>query len=702
MAEVNLLNTEITYLKGVGPKRAEIYANEFGINTFEDLLNYFPFRYIDKSLYNFVSDIQSLDSYYQIKGKIAEVEKSGKGKQSRISAIFVDEKGQRIKLKWFQGVSWIEDKIIVNKEYIIYGKPTFFGNQFTFNHPEVNPIETTDLLPKGLFPIYHSGEKATDFGLNSKGIAKNIFTLIERIYSSIPENLSSEIINKYKLLSRQDAYRQIHFPETINLKEKAIARFKFEEFFFIQLSVIKIKLNRKSKIHGHNFVKIGPIFNDFYTKNLPFELTTAQKRVIKEIRRDMGSNFQMNRLLQGDVGSGKTLVAILSMLIAIDNSYQTALMAPTEILAKQHYKTITNLLDGLPVNIAILTGSSNTAERKEIHNNLRNGKLNIIIGTHALIEDTVVFHNLGLVIIDEQHRFGVAQRARLWQKNKIPPDILVMTATPIPRTMAMTLYGDLDYSVIDELPKGRKSIQTFHFNETKRLKVFAFMKKIISQGQQVYVVFPLIEESESLDLKNLMEGYEAISRDFPLPEYKISIVHGRMDPSAKEIEMQRFAKGITNILVSTTVIEVGVDVPNASLMVIENANRFGLSQLHQLRGRVGRGAEQSYCILMSEGNLTQIAKHRLKTMVETNDGFKIANMDLKLRGPGELEGTKQSGLLNLRIADIATDERILKAARITAENLLSEDPQLNQESNYPIKKYLLDQKQSQFDWSKIS
>lgn len=704
MPEVNLLETDIMYLKGVGPKRAELLRKEFNINTFKDLLNYFPFRYIDKSKFQFINEIDNLDNFYQIKGKIEHVELSGKGKGKKMSAIFKDDNGSPIYLRWFQGIQWIEDKVYVGLQCVIFGKITKFGPSLNMVHPEINPLNNSnqESQTSGLFPVYHSGEKATALGLNSKGISKLVLLLFERIEGVIPENLSNQIIEKYRLLSHSDAIKQIHFPDNEGMKEKALARLKFEELFFIQLSVIKIRLNRQSKNWGHQFNHVGELFNTFFFNHLPFELTTAQKKVIKEIRFDMGNSYQMNRLLQGDVGSGKTVVALLSMLIAADNHYQSAMMAPTEILAIQHFKTISHLLRKMNVNIALLTGSTTQQKRKEIHSKLKSGETQIIIGTHALIEDTVVFKNLGFVVIDEQHRFGVAQRAKLWTKNRIPPDILVMTATPIPRTMAMTLYGDLDYSVIDELPIGRKPILTYHFTESKRLIVFDFMKKIIKQGHQVYIVYPLIDESETLDLKNLIEGYEAISRDFPLPEYRLGIVHGRMDPKDKEVEMKHFSKGITNILVSTTVVEVGVDVPNATLMVIENANRFGLSQLHQLRGRVGRGAEQSYCILMSEGKLSNDAKVRLKTMVETNDGFKIANIDLKLRGPGDMEGTRQSGIIDLKLADITTDEKILKAARYMAESILQHDPELSAKENLPIRNHLQGQKQNGFDWSKIS
>ncbi|MBN2745363.1 MAG: ATP-dependent DNA helicase RecG [Bacteroidales bacterium] len=702
MSDVHLLQTEITYLKGVGPQRGKVLNEEFGIYTFQDLLDFYPFRYVDKSQINAIKEIKDADSYYQIQGIIVDKSSIGKGKTKKLSAILEDQNGDQVVLRWFQGINWIEDKIVIGSKYIIFGKPILFGNKFSFNHPEFNLLTNENLNQTGLFPVYHSSEKATANGLNSKGIAKLTETLLERISSVIPENLTQSIIAKYNLFNRKDSYRFIHFPPNEAYQQKAAARFKFEEFFFTQLSIIKIRLNRKNKSVGHQFSKVGTLFNSFYHNHLPFELTNAQKKVIKEIRFDMGQTYQMNRLLQGDVGSGKTLVALMAMLIAADNGFQSALMAPTEILANQHFNTISNLLKLLPVNIALLTGSTSTSDRKIIHENLQNGELHIIIGTHALIEDTVKFSNLGFVVIDEQHRFGVAQRAKLWSKNTIPPDILVMTATPIPRTMAMTLYGDLDYSVINEMPIGRIPVKTYHFTEAKRLKVFDFIKKTIALGQQVYIVYPLIEESETLDLKNLIEGYEAISRSFPLPDYRLSIVHGKMDPSAKEYEMKLFSEGKTHILVSTTVIEVGVDVPNATLMVIENANRFGLSQLHQLRGRVGRGKEQSYCFLMSEGKLSKEAKTRLETMVRTNNGFEIANMDLKLRGPGELGGTKQSGLLNLKLADIAVDENILRAARNSAETILSNDPNLLLQENLPIRQHLVQNQKSSFDWSKIS
>jgi len=699
--EVDLLKSNIKFLKGVGPKRAALLSSELNINTFEDLLNYFPFRYVDRSKFHNISDISSDTIYYQLKGRITNMEVSGKGRAQHLNALLNDDTGT-ISLVWFQGIKWIKEKLEKNTEFFVYGKPNIYKGSYTLTHPEIDIPEEKSVTGPVLFPVYHTGEKLSSAGLNSRGISKLTTNLLQRIYDVIPENLSKEINDRYSFIPRKEAYKYIHFPPTTELLERARIRLKFEELFFIQLSVVKIKIGRHNKNGGHVFPKVGDLFNEFYSKHLPFELTNAQKRVIKEIRADMKRPYQMNRLLQGDVGSGKTLVALLAMLIAADNNYQSAIMAPTEILATQHFNTITGFLKEMDIKIALLTGSTPARKRKIIYESLENGSLKIIIGTHALIENKVKFKNLGFVVIDEQHKFGVAQRAKLWAKNKIPPDVLVMTATPIPRTMAMTLYGDLDYSVIDELPSGRKPVLTYHFDESKRLRVFNFMKKIIKAGGQVYVVYPLIEESETLDLKNLMEGYEAISREFPLPEYRLSIVHGKMDPKDKEIEMKRFAAGKTHILVSTTVIEVGVDVPNANLMVIENANRFGLSQLHQLRGRVGRGARESYCILMSEGKLSEDAKIRLSTMVSTNDGFKIADIDLKLRGPGELQGTKQSGIVELKIADIVNDGKILQAARKTAETILETDPELENDENEILKKFLISQKKNSFDWSKIS
>lgn len=694
------LHTEITYLKGVGPRRAEFLASELNIKTFADLYFFLPFRYIDRSVFHKIIDIKNETDNYQFVGKITISKINTQGKGQRLNAVFSDESGS-IQLVWFKGIKWIADKISPQKKYIVYGKVSNYQGSFSITHPEFEEYspENSQL---GLQAVYHSSEKLGKVGLNSKGIEKIIRNLISQGPFNLKENLNPSLLEKYHLISRDQAWQWIHLPPNLEKLRKAQVRLKFEELFFQQLSIAKIKAVRQDSSPGHSFKRVGENFNSFYNNYLPFELTKAQKKVVKEIRIDMRKPVQMNRLLQGDVGSGKTIVALLCMLIAIDNGYQVSLMAPTEILAQQHYKSISNYLKNLNINVKLLTGSVATSQRKVIHEELENGNLNILIGTHAIIEDKVQFKNLGLVIIDEQHRFGVAQRAKLWKKNTIPPDVLVMTATPIPRTMAMTLYGDLDYSVIDELPKGRKPIQTRHYTESNRLQVFSFMKKLIAMNQQVYVVYPLIEESESMDIKNLMEGYEAITRSFPLPQYRVGVVHGRMKPEAKEIEMQRFSKGKTQILVSTTVIEVGVDVPNASLMVIENANRFGLSQLHQLRGRVGRGASQSYCFLMSEGKLSADAKKRLATMVESSDGFKIAEVDLQLRGPGDMHGTRQSGILDLKIADIIEDEKILAAARKEAFEIIDNDPLLKNTKNIPIRNFLVSNKQSSFDWSKIS
>jgi len=589
------------------------------------------------------------------------------------------------------------------EEYVVFGKPTQFKNKFNIPHPEIElVIEHQADLGEKLQPFYPSTEKLKTRGLDSKGISKIMKTLLLQVQGHIPETLSDELLHKLKLPSREESMRNIHFPKSQTLLDRARARLKFEELFFIQLNLLKLKLLRIEKIRGFKFSIVVDYFNQFYSKNLPFELTNAQKRVIKEIRTDVGTEKQMNRLLQGDVGSGKTLVALMTMLIALDNGYQACLMAPTEILAKQHFATISKIIEGLGINIQLLTGSTKTVTRKKLHEELKEGSLQILIGTHALIEDTVIFKNLGFVVIDEQHRFGVAQRARLWKKNTLPPHVLVMTATPIPRTLAMTLYGDLEVSVIDELPPGRKPVKTAHFYDKDRLKVFGFLKKQIGLGSQIYIVYPLINESEKLDLKHLMDGYESITRAFPLPQFAISMVHGQMKVQDKDYEMQRFVKGETNILIATTVIEVGVDVPNASVMVIENAERFGLSQLHQLRGRVGRGADQSYCLLMTKDELTNDGRKRIKTMVQTTDGFEIAEADLRLRGPGDLQGTQQSGVLELKIADIIKDEKILKTARSLAAATLNEDPQLQLEKNIPILNELKVLRRDKPNWSLIS
>ena len=678
---INNLNTSISYLKGVGPGRADLLKSELGIQTFGDLVNFFPNRYIDRSQFMKINQLQQNTSEIQVLGKITELRTVQQAKGSRLVATFCDETGT-MELVWFRGVKWIKEAIKLNTPYVIFGKTNYFKGQFSMPHPEMELLaDYHKSLRTAMQPVYPSTEKLVNKNVTNRVISKMMQSLFEEVNGNFKETLSLSVIEKLKLISKNEALLNIHFPRTQELLTKAQNRLKFEEFFFIQLQLLRKKLIRKSKFKGYPFVKVGDYFNHFYKNNLPFELTNAQKRVLKEIRKDMGSNAQMNRLLQGDVGSGKTIVALLTILIALDNGFQAAFMAPTEILATQHYNALTNLLEGMNVNIKLLTGSTKTKERKVLHEQLQSGELHILIGTHALIEDKVKFHNLGIAIIDEQHRFGVEQRSKMWKKNELPPHILVMTATPIPRTLAMSLYGDLDISVIDELPPNRKEVVTAHRYDANRLSVFKFLKEKIAKGRQVYVVYPLINESEAMDYKDLMDGYESITREFPKPNYQISIMHGQMKAEDKAYEMQRFQKGETQIMVATTVIEVGVDIPNSSVMVIESAERFGLSQLHQLRGRVGRGAEQSYCILMSNFKLSADAKVRLKTMVETNDGFKIAEVDLKLRGPGNLMGTQQSGILNLKIADIVKDANLLKTARTMAMELLNKDPDLNAPEN---------------------
>ena len=694
------LKTPIEYLKGVGPKRAALLRSELNISTFDDLLNYFPFRYVDRSTFSNINEIDNDQTYFQLKGKILQPQIVGAARAKRLTAYLKDDTGI-IELVWFQGINWALEKIKADVEYIVFGKPNYFNGKFNLSHPEIEPVEDFDILSSQLRPFYPSTEKLKSKNLNSRGIAKLTKLLISQI-ETLPETLSPQVINRFKFVSRHTAIINIHYPENKELLNKATTRLKFEELFFIQLALLRYKYVRTIRLKGHVFKLVGDNFNTFYKRYLPFELTNAQKRVIKEIRADMGSGHQMNRLLQGDVGSGKTLVALMCMLIAIDNGFQASLMAPTEILAQQHFKTISDLLLGMDLKAKLLTGSTRKAERQEIHDGLESGVVNIIIGTHALIEDTVQFKNLGLVIIDEQHSFGVEQRARLWQKNEMPPHVLVMTATPIPRTLAMTVYGDLDYSVINELPPGRKPVQTYHYYDNKRLMLYGFLKRKIAEGQQIYVVYPLIKESENLDLADLMAGYESLSRTFPLPDYAISIVHGQMKTDEKDFEMQRFIKGETQIMVATTVIEVGVDIPNASVMVIENAERFGLSQLHQLRGRVGRGAQQSFCILMTSYKLTADGKKRIDTMVKTTDGFKIAEVDMKLRGPGDMHGTRQSGMLDLRLADIIRDEKMLRYARDLAAEILKSDPDLVKNNNHILKERLSRLKKHQKDWSLIS
>ena len=701
MAGYNL-NTSISYLKGVGPSRADLLKSELGIFTFGDLVNFFPNRYIDRTQFFKIKQLQQNSAEIQIVGKITSIKSVQQKKGSRLVATFTDETGA-IELVWFRGAKWIKDTLKVNTPYVIFGKTNYFNGLFSMPHPEMELLaDYKKSLRTAMQPVYPSTEKLTNKGITNRVVSKILENLFVELNANFKETLSPTIIKNLNLISKNEALLNIHFPKNQELLTKAQARLKFEELFFIQLQLIRKKLIRKSKIKGFNFDKIGDYFNLFYKNNLPFDLTNAQKRVLKEIRKDVGSNAQMNRLLQGDVGSGKTIVALLTMLIALDNGFQAALMAPTEILATQHYNSLVEMLGGLNVSVQLLTGSVKTKQRKIKHQQLESGELNILIGTHALIEDKVKFKNLGIAIIDEQHRFGVAQRAKLWQKNTLPPHILVMTATPIPRTLAMSVYGDLDISVIDELPPGRKEIVTAHRYDKNRLSVFKFLKEEIEKGRQVYVVYPLINESAAMDYKDLMDGYESISREFPIPKYQVSIVHGQMKADDKEYEMQRFVKGETQIMVATTVIEVGVNIPNASVMVIESAERFGLSQLHQLRGRVGRGAEQSYCILMTSFKLSEDAKIRLSTMVDTSDGFKIAEVDLKLRGPGNLMGTQQSGVLNLKIADIIKDGHILKIARQTAIDLLTNDPGLKIPENLVIKTTYQQITKTSTIWANIS
>jgi ATP-dependent DNA helicase RecG len=699
----NLLHTPIEYLKGVGPNRGELLRKELGIHQYGDLINFYPNRYIDRTRYYKINELQNNAAEVQIIGKIIHIKTVEFGKnQKRLVATFVDDTGQ-MELVWFQGHKWVRESLQLNAVIVIFGKCTSFGNAFNMAHPEIELLsEHEQNLRSAMQPVYPSTEKLTNRGISNRVINKLMQQLFLETQALFTETLPNYLIDELKLISKKAALFNIHFPKNGETLAKAQFRLKFEELFFIQLQLISKNLIRKHKIKGHPFTKVGEFFNDFYQNHLPFELTNAQKRVIKEIRTDMGSNAQMNRLLQGDVGSGKTIVAFMSMLLALDNGFQACLMAPTEILANQHFIGLSELAKTLNINIQILTGSTKTANRKIIHEALEDGSLQILIGTHALLEDKVKFKNLGLAVIDEQHRFGVEQRSKLWRKNSIPPHVLVMTATPIPRTLAMSLYGDLDISVIDELPPGRKPIQTVHRFDSNRLKVWKFLKDEIALGRQIYIVYPLIQESEKMDYKDLMDGYESISRDFPLPNYSVSILHGKMKPADKDAEMKRFSDGKTNIMVATTVIEVGVNVPNASVMIIESAERFGLSQLHQLRGRVGRGAEQSYCILMTSHKLSSDSKTRMETMVKTNDGFEIAEVDLKLRGPGNLMGTQQSGVLNLQIADIVRDKDILALARHHALKILKEDASLEKPEHAALRAVYIELTKKKNIWNYIS
>lgn len=698
----SFLDTPIGYLKGIGPQRAEVLQKELFIFTYKDLITHYPFRYVDRTQFHSVREVTEDSAYYQLRGHIVEIDFVGEKRTKRLVAKFRDSSGI-IELVWFQGAKWMAEKLKSNTEYIVYGKATSFMGRFNMAHPEVNIVTPELLASQSSFQsVYNSTEKLKFRNLDSDGLRKCLRILTLQLNEhNIQESLTKTVIQDFNLLSKLEALKQIHFPDSKVLLERAKFRLKFEELFFVQLRLLRSNLIRHQVTQGFVFGKVGDVFNNFYNHHLPFQLTNAQKRVVKEIRVDMGSGKQMSRLVQGDVGSGKTLVALLSMLLAIDNGFQACLMAPTEILAKQHFATISELVEPLGLQVALLTGSSKTKARRELHQNLESGVINILIGTHALIEDVVVFKNLGLVVIDEQHRFGVAQRGKMHKKNSQPPHVLIMTATPIPRTLAMTLYGDLDTSVIDELPPGRKPITTMHFMESQRLRLIGFMKEQIALGRQVYVVYPLIQESEKMDYQNLERGYDALLHDFQPPQYQISIVHGKLTAQQKEFEMQRFIKHETQIMVATTVIEVGVNIPNASVMVIESAERFGLSQLHQLRGRVGRGADKSYCVLMTSYKLGADSKLRMETMVRTNDGFEISEVDLKLRGPGDLDGTQQSGVMDLKIADLAKDGQILSLARSSAQAILNEDPNLSSQENQLLIQQLQYQGKTRSSWSKI-
>ncbi|MBK9190854.1 MAG: ATP-dependent DNA helicase RecG [Crocinitomicaceae bacterium] len=697
----DLLSTPIEYLKGVGPQRGAILRKEAGIYTFGDLLHYFPFRYVDKTSFQKIADIPKTDGFVQLKGKVVSLREVATGRIKRLEAKFEDGSGS-IDLVWFKGAKWIKSKLQNLPELIVYGKPKQFGPKWNIAHPEMEAVSSMQEQAGGLQAVYHSGEKLQALGFTSRGFENIVSQLLPQLKNQIEETLPPDILGDLNLLSKEKALLEIHAPQNNELAKRAQFRLKFEELFFLQLELLMRKQITQKKLKGVKLTRVGEYFNDFYNNHLPYELTGAQKKVIKEIRVDIASGMHMNRLLQGDVGSGKTLVALMVMLIAVDNGYQACIMAPTEILATQHYNTICEFLKNMDIKVELLTGSTKQSKRKILHEQLKSGEINILCGTHALLEKVVEYKDLGIAIIDEQHRFGVAQRSRLWTKNDLPPHVLVMTATPIPRTLALTFYGDLDISVIDEMPPGRKAIQTWHKTESSRLKIFQFLENEIAKGRQVYIVYPLIQESEKMDYQNLMDGYDSITRRFPLPKYRVSIVHGQLKPEVKEYEMQQFVKGITNIMVATTVIEVGVNVPNASVMVIESAERFGLSQLHQLRGRVGRGADQSYCILMTGYKLGQDAKARLETMCETNDGFKIAEVDLRLRGPGDIMGTQQSGLLNLRLSDLSRDAQIVQLARDKARDLIDRDPKFEMKEHQNIANELRKILKSKPNWSRIS
>ncbi len=700
---MSALSTSIEYLKGVGPAKAELLKKEFGIFRYADLLQFYPYRYVDRSQFYKIKDIAGSSTEVQIIGQIIQLsEEQGKGRMKRLKGVFSDGE-QQVELVWFKGAKWIAKSLKLHQDYVLYGKPSQYQGGWSFPHPELELLQDYKNSPlKGLQPLYPSTEKLNQKGLHNRGLAKLTRILLPQLKGTLTEFFPDYFRQRFGLMEREEALFKVHFPKTIEEAESARRRLKFEELFFFQMEMAAQKRRHAKDLSGYAFEQVGSLFNRFYDEVLPFELTNAQKRVLKEVRQDMRYGKHMNRLLQGDVGSGKTMVALMAMLIAIDNGFQACLMAPTEILAQQHFQGIAELVEGLPIKVALLTGSVKTADRKTIHADLESGELKILIGTHALLEDKVRYQNLGLAVVDEQHRFGVAQRAKLWKKNKLPPHILVMTATPIPRTLAMSVYGNLDLSVIDELPPGRKPISTRHAYDKDRNALFGFLEQEIKKGRQIYIVYPLIEESEKLDYKDLMDGYDSICRAFPRPKYQVSVVHGKMKPEDKEFEMQRFASGKTQIMVATTVIEVGVNVPNASVMVIESAERFGLSQLHQLRGRVGRGAEKSYCILMTGHKLSREARIRIETMVRTQDGFEIADVDLKLRGPGDLMGTQQSGNLNLRLADLSKDGQIVEWSRRALHELLQVDPSLERADHKGIIQEFHKRKSGKVDWGRIS
>ena len=696
----DITTRDIKYLQGVGPQRATMLNKELNIFSLRDLLYYFPYKYVDRSRLYYIHEIDGNMPYIQLKGQILSFETMGEGRQRRLVAHFSDGTGV-IDLVWFQGIKYLMGKYKAHEEYIVFGKPTVFNGRINVAHPDIDPAKDLSLSGMGLQPYYNTTEKMKRSGLNSHAFGKLVANAFALLQGAIPDTLSRKIVENHHLVSLDEALRNIHFPQNPDKLRKAQYRLKFEELFYIQLNILRYAKDRQRKFRGLYFERVGEIFNTFYSQNLPFQLTGAQKRVIKEIRKDMGSGRQMNRLLQGDVGSGKTLVALMSMLIALDNGYQACMMAPTEILAAQHYETVKQMLFGMGVRVELLMGSVKGKKRDEILKGLLTGEVQILIGTHAVLENTVNFSSLGMVVIDEQHRFGVAQRAKLWAKNTNPPHVLVMTATPIPRTLAMTLYGDLDVSVIDELPPGRKPIQTIHQFDNRRPSLYAGIRKQIGEGRQIYIVYPLIKESEKMDIKNLEEGYEQVCAEFP--ECNVCKVHGQMKPAEKDAEMQRFVNGEAQIMVATTVIEVGVNVPNASVMVIENAERFGLSQLHQLRGRVGRGADQSYCILVTSYKLAEETRKRLEIMVQTCDGFEIAEVDLKLRGPGDLEGTQQSGVaFDLKIADIARDGQLLQYVREVASDILEKDPMGVLPENEVLWKQLQALRKTNVNWAAIS